>query len=182
MLFGTNLQTGNLEMLLGLFQHMTFLDNKTFELADMAFGPGIISKLPISKSSSLFTDLHAAIMPFGALSGRLGPDTSQVRDYNYTAGTELKFESTLNIGGWTDISLSAYYWWFRTIVGDPGNSYVALIQPSIKFRIINNLNIGFEHLIYYSDKYPRDFPSIHSVRTEQKIFFQLFLEEFKFKK
>ena len=182
MLFGSNLQTGNLEMLLGLFQHMNFFDNKTFELADLAFGPGIISKLPISKSSNLYTDLHAAIIPFGALSGRLGPDTTQVRDYNYAGGTELKFESTLNIGGWTGISLTGYYWWFRTIVGTAGNSNIALIQPSIKFKLFNNVNIGFEHLIYYSDRYPRDFPSIHSVRTEQKVFLQIFLEEFKFKR
>ncbi len=48
MLYGSNVQTGNLEMLLGLFQHMNFFDNKTFELADLAFGPGIISKLPIN--------------------------------------------------------------------------------------------------------------------------------------
>lgn len=33
-----------------------------------------------------------------------------------------------------------------------------------------------------SDKYPSDFRSVHSVRTEQKIFLQIFLEEFKFKR
>jgi len=182
MLYGNNIQTGNLEMLAGIFQHMNFFDNKTFELADLAFGPGIISKLPISKSSSLYTNFHASIMPFGALSGRLGPDTTQVRDYNYAGGAELKLQSTLNLGGWTNFTLIGYYWWFHTIVGDAGNSYIGLIQPSIKFKLFNNVNIGFEHLIYYGDRYPRDFSSIHSVRTEQKVFLQIFLEEFKFKR
>ena len=38
-LSGSNIQTGNLEMLVGLFQHMNFFDNKTFELGTIAFGP-----------------------------------------------------------------------------------------------------------------------------------------------
>ncbi len=181
-LFAGNVQTGNLEMLTGLFQHMDFFDNKTFELGTIGFGPGVISKLPINKSTNLYTNLHLAIVPFGGLSGRYGPDTTQVRDYNYGGGAETKFESTLNFGGWASITFVGYYWWFSTYVGDAGNSYIALIKPSIAFKLYKGLSIGVEQLVYYSDRYPRDFPSVHSIRTEQKIFLQLFLEEFKFKK
>jgi len=181
-LFGKNVQAGNVEMLAGIFQHMDFFDNKTFEIATMAFGPGIISKLPMGKSSSLYTNLHVDIAPFGALSTRFGPDTTQVRDYNYGGGAEAKLESTFNIGGWVGISFIGYYWWFHTYVGNAGNSYIALVKPSIAFRIYKNVSIGFEHLIYYSDIYPTNFASVHSVRTEQKIFLQIFLEEFKFKR
>jgi hypothetical protein len=181
-LFGSNIQTGSLEMLAGVFQHMDFYDNKTFELGAIAFGPGIISKLAMSKSTSLYTTLHVDLMPFGALSNRFGPDTTQVRDYNYAGGAKLILESNVSIGGWLGISFSGYYWWFRTYVGVPGNSYIGLIKPSVSFRIFDNLSIGLEQLVYYSDRYPLDFPSVHSVRTEQKIFLQLFFEEFKFKK
>ncbi|MFA4924134.1 MAG: DUF3943 domain-containing protein, partial [Ignavibacteriaceae bacterium] len=82
-LFGSNVQVGNFEMLTGLFQNMDYYDNNTFELGTIAFGPGVISNLKISKSSSLNTSLHIDLMPFGALSNRLGPDTTQVRDYDY---------------------------------------------------------------------------------------------------
>jgi hypothetical protein len=181
-LFGSNVQTGNLEMLVGLFQQMNFFNNKTFELGTIAFGPGIISKLPMSKSLSLYTNLHVNIVPFGGLSERFGPDTTQVRDYNYGGGAQAKLESTFNIGGWVGITFVGYYWWFHTFVGTAGNSYIALIKPRIAFRLFNNVSLGLEHLIYYSDRYPRDFPSVHSVRTEQKIFLQIFLEEFKFKR
>jgi hypothetical protein len=181
-LFGSNVQTGNLEMLAGLFQHMNFFDNKTFELGTIAFGPGLISKMPLSKNSTLYFNFLPSIVPFGGLSGRKGPDTTQVRDYNYGGGAEIKFESTLNLGGWTNLSLIGYYWWFHTYVGEAGNSYVAFIKPSITFRLINNVSLGFEHLIYYGDRYPRNFAPVHSVRTEQKIFIQIYLEQFKFKK
>ena len=181
-LFGSNFQTGKLEMLGGLFQHMNFFDNKTFELGTIAFGPGIISKLPMSKSTVLYTNLHADIVPFGGLSGRHGPDTLQVRDYDYAGGAELKLESTFNIGGWANITFLGYYWWLSTYIGVPGNSYIALLKPSVAFKVFKNVSIGFEHLIYYSDRYPSNFASVHSVRTEQKIFLQIFLEEFKFKR
>ncbi len=181
-LFGSNVQTGNLEMLVGLFQHMNFFDNKTFELGTIAFGPGIISKLPISKGSSLYTNLHISVVPFAGLSGRFGPDTTQVRDYNYGGGAEAKLQSTLNIGGWVSLTFIGYYWWFHTFVGDAGNNYIALIKPRIAFYLFENVSIGFEHLVYYSDRYPRDFPSVHSVRTEQKIFLQFYIEQFKFKR
>jgi hypothetical protein len=180
-LFGGNVQAGHLEMLVGLFQHMDFFDNKTFELGTMAFGPGIITRLPMSKRSTLYTNLHVAFVPFAGLSKRFGPDTSQFRDYNYGGGAEAKLESTLNLGGWAGITFVGYYWWFHTYVGDAGNSYIGLIKPSIAFKIYKNIRIGFEHIVYYSDRYPRDFPSVHSVRSEQKIFIQMFFEEFKFK-
>lgn len=185
-LFGSNVQTGNLEMLAGLFQHMNFFDNKTFEIGTIAFGPGIISKLLVGKSSSFYTNLHVDIVPFGALSNSFGPGTTQVKDYNYAGGAEIKLESTFNIGGWVGITFIGYYWWLHTFAGIagniPGNNYIALIKPRISFKLFNNVSIGFEHLVYYSDRYPRDFPSVHSVRTEQKIYLEIFLEEFKFKK
>jgi hypothetical protein len=182
-LFGSNVQVGNLEMLIGLFQHMDFFDNRTFELGSIAFGPSIISKLPLSKSTSLLTNLHVGFVPFGALSNRFGiSDTSQVRDYNYNGGAEAKIETAFNIGGWVSLAFIGYYWWFHTYVGTAGNSTILLIKPSIAFKLFNNVSLGFEHLIYYSDRYPRDFASVHSVRTEQKIFVQVFIEEFKFKR
>jgi hypothetical protein len=179
-LFGRNVQSGNLEALAGLFQHSNYFDNNTFELGSMAFGPGVISKMPISKSNTLYTNLHVAIMPFGGLSTRFGPDTTQVRDYDYAGGADAKLETTLNLGAWAGITFIGYYWWFHTYVGTAGNSYIGLIKPRIAFRIFNNLSIGYEHLIYYSDRYPRDFPSVHTIRTEDKIFLQIFLEEFKY--
>jgi hypothetical protein len=182
LLTGKNLQLGNTEALAGLFQHMSYFDNKSFELATIGFGPGLVTKLPITKSTSLYTDLHINIVPFGSLSGRFVTDTSEFRDYNYGGGAELKFESTFNLGGWVGLTFAGYYWWFHTYVGTPGNSYIAVVKPRITFKLYKSISIGFEQLIYYADRYPRDFAGVHDVRTEQKVFFQIFIEEFKFRK
>jgi len=172
-LFGKNVQTGGLEMLAGLFQHYNFWDNKTFELATIAFGGGIISKWPVFRNSTLYSNIHIGIVPFGGNSNRFGPDTSQFRDYNYGGGLEAELENTFNLGNRASATFIGYYYWIHTYEGFAGDHYMAIIKPRVVFRFYNNLNIGFEHLVYYSDRYPRDFPDIHLVRTEQRIYLLL---------
>jgi hypothetical protein len=180
-LWGRNVPVENADLLLGVFQHMNFFDNNTFELGTIGFGPGIVSKVPITKKSSLYTNVHLGLVPFGGLSGRYGPDTTQMRDYNYNGGAEVKVVSSYDIGVF-GLTFVGYYWAFRTLVGTPGTAYIGLLKPRITFRIFDNVSLGFEHLIYYSDRYPEDLPALHSVRTEQKIFVSIFLEQFKFKR
>jgi hypothetical protein len=178
-LFGKNIQPGNLEMLIGGFQHYDFWDNKTFELGTIAFGGGMISKLPVSANSNLFFDVHLGIVPLAGNSTRLGPDTSQFRDYNYGGGAEGKLETTLNLGGWASVTFRGYYYWIHTYVGNAGDNVIGIIKPSVAFRLVGNLSLGFEQLVYFSDRHPRDFPDVHDVRTEQKMFLQFYIDNFK---
>jgi hypothetical protein len=179
LLFGKNFQPGNADMLIGGFQHYDFWDNKTFELGSIAFGPGMISKLAISPNSNLYFDAHLGIVPLAGNSTRLGPDTSQYRDYNFGGGAEGKLETTLNLAGWVSVTFRGYYYWIRTYVGNAGNSFIGIIKPSVAFRLIGDVSLGFEQLVYFCDRYPRDFPEVHDVRTEQKVFLQLYIDNFK---
>jgi hypothetical protein len=176
-LFGKNVQSGGLEMLVGLFQHYSFWDNKTFELSTIGFGGGIISKLRVYRNSNLYSNIHLGIVPFGGNSNRFGPDTSQIRDYNYGGGLEAKLENTFDFGGRVRATFMGYYYWIHTYVGFAGNHFMGIIKPRVVIRLFHNLNLGFEHLVYYSDRYPRDFPDIHFVRTEQRIYLLLNLED-----
>jgi Domain of unknown function (DUF3943) len=178
-LFGKNSQPGDPDMLFGAFQHYDYWDNETFELGTIAFGPGIITRLPVSASSNLYVDLHLGIVPLAGNSTELGPDTSQTRDYNYGGGAEGKLTATLNLGAWASVTLRGYYYWIHTYVGTPGDNFVGILKPSIAIRLAGNLSLGFEQLVYYSDRYLKDLPDVHEVRTEQKVFVQLYLESFK---
>jgi len=179
LLFGKNIQPGNLDILIGGFQHYDYWDNKTFELGTIAFGGGMISKLPVSANSNLYFDVHLGIVPLAGNSTRLGPDTSQFRDYNFGGGAEGKLETTLNLGGWVSVTLRGFYYWIHTYVGNAGNNFIGILKPSVAFRFVDGLSLGFEQLVYYSDRYPHDFPNVHEVRTEQKIFLQLYIDNFK---
>ena len=176
-LFGKNKQLGKLAILIGGFQYYDYMDNKAFELGTIGFGGGLFTKLPISTNSDLYTNLHLAIAPFAGNSTRFGPDTSQLRDYNYGGGLEGKFESTLNIGKFAAASLIYYYYMIHTYVGAPGNNFISILKPRVTVRLFKQLSLGYEHFVYFNDRYLTDFPAIHSVRTEEKIFLQLYLED-----
>jgi hypothetical protein len=166
-------------MLVGGFQHFDYFDNKTFELGTIGFGPGIIGKLQVSPNSNLYTNLHVGVVPLAGNSTRFGPDTTQLRDYNYGGGAELKLECYLNLGSYLGFTFTGYYFWIRTYVGYAGDHFIGILKPSIALRLFNNLSIGVEHLVYYSDRYTRDYGNFHQVRTEQRVNLTLFFENFK---
>jgi len=169
-LFGNNAQLGKLSIMYGAFQYYDYWDNKTFELGALGFGGGLITKLPITKNIVFYTNFHLAASPLAGNSTRYGPDTSQVRDYTYNTGLEAKYEGTLNIGRYVDISVSYYYYALRTFDGPAGTNYIGILRPRLNIRVYKDLGIGFEHFQYYDDRYLKNFAPQYSVRTEQKIF------------
>jgi hypothetical protein len=177
-LYGKTIQYGKLETLMGIFQHYDYLDNKTFELGSIAVGGGIMSKYPVTKESYFFTNFHLGIVPLVGNSTRLGPDTSQVRDYTYNGGLESKLESGLNLG-WGSIQLNGYYYWLKTYVGPVGTNSIAILRPRITIRLYRNLNMGFEELAYYSSRNTANLGSFQDVRTEQRIYLMLNVGNFK---
>jgi hypothetical protein len=176
-LFGKNKQLGKLAVLVGGFQYYDYWDTKTFELGTIGFGGGVFTKLPISKHTDLYTNLNLALVPFAGNSTHFGPDTSQVRDYNYGTGLEGKFETTLNIGKFATASLFYYYFIIHTYVGVPGNNFIGILKPRVTVHLFKSLSLGYEHFIYYNDRYLRDYPAMHSARTEEKVFLLLYLED-----
>lgn len=179
-LTGTNLQYGNLQILEGLYQYWDYMDNRAFELGTFGFGGGLITKLKLNESDNLYTNIHLVFDPFGGNSRIGGPDTSQFRDYEFGGGAHTMLESTLNLGGWINFSITGYYYWFHTYSGTPGNNYIALFNPSISVQLYKNLSVGIQQVVYYSDRYSKYYSSIHVVRSEQKLFVQLYIEDFKF--
>ncbi|MDR3609442.1 MAG: DUF3943 domain-containing protein [Ignavibacteriaceae bacterium] len=177
-LTGTNTKVGNAEVLAGIFQHFDYWDNKVFELGTMSFGGGAITKFNIVKGTNLYTNLNLALIPFAGNSTEKGPDTTQIRDYNFGGGAQFKCDLTLNVGGIFSLTLLSYYYWIHTYVGYTGENYVGIIKPRIEFHLFNNVGIGFEHRIYYDDRYLRDFAASHQVHTEQKVFLTIYLADF----
>jgi len=179
-LFGSNAHSsGGFDMLVGGFQHFDYYDNKTFELGTIGFGPGIITKLKVSPNSNLYTNFHIGIVPLAGNSTRFGPDTSQLRDYNFGGGAESKLECNLNLGSRIGFTLIGSYFWIHTYVGYPGDHFIAILKPSIGLRLFDKLSIGIEHLVYYSDRYTRDYGNFHQVRTEQRVQLTYYFENFK---
>jgi hypothetical protein len=176
-LVGKNYQLGKLAILLGGYQYYDYWDSPTFELGTIALGGGLISKLPLSKTSNLYTALHFAIVPFAGINKLSGPDTSQVRDYNFGYGYEAKFETTVNLSKYATASLIYYFYMLRTFNHVVGDNYVNILKPRITVRLYKNLSLGVENYFFFHDGYDHGSPSLHLIRTEQKFFVLFYLQD-----
>ena len=180
LLFGDTYQGDKTSTLYGGFQEYDYWDNRSFELTTLGFGGGLINKYPLTPNSNIYTTILLSLVPFGGNSTRLGPsDTSQTRDYNYGGGLQGKFESTLALGNTATASIIANYYWFHTYVGEAGNNFIAIVRPRVTVALFSDVNIGFEEMLYHSDRYSPDFDAIHTMHTEQRIFLQLYFEDAK---
>ena len=177
LLAGKNISTGDHAVLIGIFQHFDYWNNKIFELGSLGFGPGIISRLKVGRTSNLYSGLHAALVPIAGSSTRFGPDTSEFRDYPFGGGWETRIEERFNVGKWLSLGFNGYYYWIYNYEGSNGKSHVGILKPLVTLRIVNNVSIGLEHHIYFDDRFLNKTDELHLRRTEQKIFLQFFFED-----
>jgi hypothetical protein len=178
-LLAKNLQFGKLAMLIGGFQHYDYYDTKSFELSTIAFGPGVLTKLPLTRTSDLNINIHLAFVPFAGSS--VGPvtDTSFYRDYRFAYGWEAKVESGVNIGKFGTVSILYYYYFIHAFdntgkdestVNTLGNNHISILKPRITAHIYKTVSIGLEHNIYLNDHYQAGYAPLHYTQTEQRIF------------
>jgi Domain of unknown function (DUF3943) len=185
-LVGKNASLGKLDLLYGVFHYYDYFDTKAFELATTSFGGGLFTKLPISKTSNLYTNFHLGIVPFAGSS--VGPvsDTSQFRDYRFAYGMEGKIETSLTIGKYGTISMLYYYYLIHAFdntgkdestVGTLGTNVIQMLKPRISIRLYKDLSIGLEHNVYFNNHSQRSFPTSRYVQTEQRIFLMFYWED-----
>lgn len=168
-------------LLIGLFQHYDYWDNNLFELGSLAFGLGIISKIPLTTNSNIFSSLHFAGVPLAGNSTHYGVSNSEYRDYNFGGGFLAKADETMNIGKWGSFGFTAYYYWVYSYPNQrtPGLSQVVIFKPRVAIRLFGNTSIGMEQQIYHNDRSLQKIPNFSLTTTEQKFFIQIFLEDKK---
>jgi hypothetical protein len=178
-LLAKNYQLGKLSVLFGGFQHYDYYDAKAFELSTIAFGPGVLTKLPLGKASELDVNFHLAFVPFGGSS--VGPvtDTSFYRDYRFSYGWEEKLEAAVNIGKYANLSLWYYYYFIHSFnntgkdespINSLGNNHISVFRPRVSAHIYKTVSFGLEEIIYQNDHYQAAFAPLHYTQTEQRIF------------
>jgi hypothetical protein len=140
-----------------------------FELGNLTFGGGMLSELPVGQKSSLYTNLHLGIVPFGGYSIKLGPDTASFRDFNYGGGAGAKFESNLDFHNFLSIYISAFYYWMARYSGTKENNLIGIIRPTVFFRVCKNMQLGFQYFLYTNDKYSYKVHTSNLISSEQKV-------------
>ena len=119
---------------MGVFHHYDYFNNQVFELGNLTFNGGLLSKLAFGPKSFLYTNLHLGLVPFGRYSIKPVADTASLRDFNYGGGTGAKFEGTLNIHNFINMNISVFYYWMSTYSGTKENNLIGIIRPTVLFQ------------------------------------------------
>jgi hypothetical protein len=176
-LAGKTVGSGRHGMLTGIFQQFDYWNNKSFEVGSLGFGPGLISRIDFSKKTNLYSGLHLSAVPIAGAKTRFAPDTSAVRDYPFGGGFEGRIEERFNIGDRVSLGFNGYYYWIYHYEGSKAKSKIGIIKPSVALRLFNNVSVGFEHHIYFDNQFLHEGGEMHTRRTEQKLYLQLFFED-----
>jgi hypothetical protein len=177
LLFGKTIHSGNLEMLMGAFQHYNYWDSKIFEVSALSFGGGIIAKWQLSKNSNFQSAFHLGVIPLGA-SNSPYVDIVEAgipgRNYDYSGGGEAQFEGTLNLAKMGQVTATYYLYRLHTYIGPAGYNVIGVFKPRIAVKLFRNFSLGFEYLYYRKDNILRDFPHVHKRNSEQKLYLMLY--------
>ena len=165
----------SVDVVVGLFQHFNYYDSEPvidgtnhvpFKISEAAsFGPGIIYRIPMPEGRmSLEQHLYAsAVLLGGSLT-----DYYQVidRNYNMGSGYSLKSQTRLDLGpvgyftflasnlriftwkGYSDEDLANVNPLYLNAQGDKGNASLTILQPDMRFRLSERLNLGISALYY----------------------------------
>lgn len=185
LLLGKNKQVGKTSILEGGFLYYDYWDNTTFELSTIALGGGIFTKLPIGKSSNLYTNINAGLVPLSGASTGPVTDTSQFRDYSFGYGWEGKAEAFLALGKRATLGITYYYYMIHLFnntglgegPGSLGNNSVGILKPKITIQLFKDMSIGFEYYMYSQIHTEDNYRTFTAYQTEQKIFIQFFFED-----
>ncbi|GAA4295351.1 DUF3943 domain-containing protein [Nibribacter koreensis] len=176
-LFGRNSTVGKVDVLTGLFQYYDYWNTRNFDLGALGFGPGLFTRLPLSKQVNLYTNAHVGVIPLAGNSTRFAPDENGLRDYVYTTGLHGKIESTLSLGRHASASFVYYHYLLKTIEGLEGTNSIGIVRPRVTVQLFKNVSLGYEHFGYTTNRKLEQYATQRSTITDQKIFLQLFLED-----
>ncbi len=191
LLVGKNIEYTKTSFLEGGFLYYDYWDNDNFEMATIALGGGIFNKLPISKTSNLYTNAHIGIIPLAGSSTGPVTDTTQYRDYSYGYGAEVKVESSLSLGKVATIGVVYYYFLIHNFnntginessepllhYGTLGTNSIGILKPKITLHIYKDLSVGFEYYMYTQLHIQDNYPTFSSQRNGEKIFIQFYFED-----
>ncbi len=63
-----------------------------------------------------------------------------------------------------------------TDVGLPGKNFTSILKPRVTIQLYKRLSIGLEEYVYFNNRNQENAPLTHTIKTEQKVFLLIYLE------
>lgn len=162
------------KFLWGLFQSIDYMDNNVYEIAGYSVGPGIGYRTSRAGKHAFGGLFNIAFMPMGGANSDYAPNyavegSDSSRTYNMGMGATSRLDAFwLFPGG--DVSLRYSFWWLHTMAGAPGDEYIGILQPKVRFKLIGRWYLGIQYLLYHRIGKYKNYDNIDLQNNEFRAF------------
>ncbi len=161
-------------LLWGIFQYIDYLHNNVYEIAGYSVAPGIAYRTPMKNRHTFITNLNIGVMPMGAANSDYAPnykvealDSARTYNMGWGASAKASIKWMFPIGS---LIFNYSFWWVHTLQGAPGDEYIGILEPQLRFRLTRHWNIGLQYLLYHRRGIYADYDNIDLRNNEQRLF------------
>jgi hypothetical protein len=174
-LYGKSYSVGEgSKFLWGIFGHFDYLENNVYQVGGVSTGLGVGYRTPYNKGVQFMGLLHAAALLMGGANSDYAPEykvsfLDSARSYNMGPGAHSKLETILRFS-FGSLYIGYSFWWIHTWDGAPGNEFIGMWTPKLRFQIFNRWYLRLEYLLYHRVGKYDNFPEKYYQNNEQRLF------------
>ena len=162
------------KILWGVFHHFDYLENNVYQIGGTSIGLGGGYRTQVDENVQFIGLLHGAALLMGGANSDYAPEykvsfLDSARTYNMGPGAHAKMEALLRFSSGS-LYVGYSFWWIHTWVGAPGDEFIGMWSPKLRFRVYNNWFVGLEYLLYHRLGVYDDFPDRDERNNEQRLF------------
>lgn len=174
-LAGYNQSVGDKSKFLwGVFHHFDYLENNVYQIGGTSIGLGVGYRTQPEKDVQFIGLLHGAALLMGGANSDYSEEykvsfLDSARTYNMGPGAHAKMEALVRFGIGS-VYLGYSFWWIHTWVGAPGDEFIGMWTPRLRFQVYKRWFIGLEYLLYHRLGIYKDHPDRDFRNNEQRLF------------
>ena len=149
----TTKYSNNSRFMWGVWGNYDYLQNNVYQIGGVSVGFGLGYTTPRNKKIQFLTMINAGPILMGGANSEYALENNvefldTARSYNMGPGAMIKSESIVRFS-FGSVFLGYYFWWIHTWDGAPGDEFIGMLAPKIRFRIYENWYLGLEYLLYH---------------------------------
>jgi hypothetical protein len=158
----------------GLYGHYDYIENNVYQIGQAGAGFGIGYRTPLKRKISFVSLLHTGVIFMGGANSDYAPNYDVIfldsaRAYNMGPGALIKSESIFRFP-FGSLSVGYSFWWIHTWDGAPGDEFIGMFYPKLRFHVYDKFFLGFEYLLYHRFGKYENLEDRSYQNNEQRIF------------
>jgi hypothetical protein len=138
-LYGGSSPYKSSDFIYGIFGHFDYLENNVYQIGGASLGLSAGYRSSPKSSVQFIGLIHGAALLMGGANSDYAKEYQQdyldsARTYNMGPGAHAKISTLLRFP-YGSFTLNYSYWWVNTWVGAPGDEFIGILSPKLRFNV-----------------------------------------------